>query len=246
MATNEEGEFELVLGNKQLLSVFFIVVLLLFVFFAMGYMVGRNTVPASTQIASNKAPSSPMVVEPAGSAPPVIPPATSPVAPQERPAPASAPVETKAAEPPKQTASLPPAPLPPPPAKPETPKVVKAEPATPTPAPPKVEPPKTTAKAPPPKVEPPKPPPAKPPATPAPPKPGAAATYLQVSATNRKEAELMAEVLSKKGFPAITTPVPDQPLYRVMVGPLRDAAAIAKTREGLEAAGFKSFIPRKL
>ncbi len=41
MARNEEGEFELVLGNKQLLSVFFILVVLLGVFFTMGYIVGR-------------------------------------------------------------------------------------------------------------------------------------------------------------------------------------------------------------
>jgi hypothetical protein len=40
---NEDGEFELILGNRQLLSVFFIVVILLGVFFTMGYIVGRNS-----------------------------------------------------------------------------------------------------------------------------------------------------------------------------------------------------------
>jgi len=44
-ATSEPSEFELVLGNKQLLSVFFIVVVLLGVFFTMGYIVGRNSAP---------------------------------------------------------------------------------------------------------------------------------------------------------------------------------------------------------
>jgi cell division septation protein DedD len=43
MPKNEEGEFELILGNRQLLSVFFIVVVLLGVFFTMGYIVGRNS-----------------------------------------------------------------------------------------------------------------------------------------------------------------------------------------------------------
>jgi cell division protein FtsN len=43
--TSEASEFELVLGNKQLLSVFFIVVVLLGVFFTMGYIVGRNSAP---------------------------------------------------------------------------------------------------------------------------------------------------------------------------------------------------------
>ena len=51
MPTNEEGEFELVLGNKQLLSVFFLIVLLLGVFFSMGYIVGRNTAQGGPQMA---------------------------------------------------------------------------------------------------------------------------------------------------------------------------------------------------
>ena len=45
MPRNEDGEFELILGNRQLISVFFIVVILLGVFFAMGYIVGRNSSP---------------------------------------------------------------------------------------------------------------------------------------------------------------------------------------------------------
>lgn len=45
MPKNDEGEFELVLGNRQLLSVFFIIVILLGVFFTMGYIVGRNSAP---------------------------------------------------------------------------------------------------------------------------------------------------------------------------------------------------------
>lgn len=43
MPKNDDGEFELILGNRQLLSVFFIVVILLGVFFTMGYIVGRNS-----------------------------------------------------------------------------------------------------------------------------------------------------------------------------------------------------------
>jgi cell division septation protein DedD len=43
MKNNETGEFELVVGNKQLLSGFFLVVLLFAVAFAMGYVVGQNT-----------------------------------------------------------------------------------------------------------------------------------------------------------------------------------------------------------
>ena len=47
MPRNEDGEFELILGNRQLMSVFFIVVILLGVFFAMGYIVGRNSSPVT-------------------------------------------------------------------------------------------------------------------------------------------------------------------------------------------------------
>jgi cell division septation protein DedD len=43
MRNNETGEFELVVGNRQLLSGFFIVVLLFAVSFAMGYVVGQNS-----------------------------------------------------------------------------------------------------------------------------------------------------------------------------------------------------------
>jgi len=60
---NEDGEFELILANRQLLSVFFIVVILLGVFFTMGYIVGRNSGPAPVDVASHKPESKPMVVD---------------------------------------------------------------------------------------------------------------------------------------------------------------------------------------
>jgi len=47
---NEDGEFELILGNRQLLSVFFIVVILLGVFFTMGYIVGRNSETTTAEV----------------------------------------------------------------------------------------------------------------------------------------------------------------------------------------------------
>jgi len=53
---NDEGEFELVLGNRQLISVFLIVVVLLGVFFSMGYIVGRNSSPALLDSARNDKP----------------------------------------------------------------------------------------------------------------------------------------------------------------------------------------------
>src|SRR5882724_11870983 len=84
MAKNEVGEFELVLGNKQLLSVVFIVVILLGVFFTMGYIVGRNSGGVGTLEAGNH-PKPTIVDSPNAPAPTAISPAT----------------ETPAAEPPK-------------------------------------------------------------------------------------------------------------------------------------------------
>ena len=47
--TRTENEQELVLGNKQLLSAFFVVVALLGVFFTAGYIVGRNTAATASK-----------------------------------------------------------------------------------------------------------------------------------------------------------------------------------------------------
>src|ERR1039458_4889490 len=47
MRNNETVEFELLVGNRQLLSGFFIVVLLFAVAFSMGYIVGRDSSPSA-------------------------------------------------------------------------------------------------------------------------------------------------------------------------------------------------------
>ena len=55
----ETGEFELVVGNGQILSGFFIVVLLLAVVFAMGFIVARakyQQEPATTTAAASTSP----------------------------------------------------------------------------------------------------------------------------------------------------------------------------------------------
>jgi cell division septation protein DedD len=51
---NDEGEFELVLGNRQLISVFLVVVVLLGMFFSMGYIVGRNSSPTADTARNEK------------------------------------------------------------------------------------------------------------------------------------------------------------------------------------------------
>ena len=91
MRNSETGEFELVVGNRQLLSGFFIVILLLAVTFAMGYVVGQNS-PRSARVAdtgtqpvpmTNAAESRPQPVSPAPN-----PSATSTPAPPEGATPA--------------------------------------------------------------------------------------------------------------------------------------------------------------
>jgi cell division septation protein DedD len=74
MRNNETGEFELVVGNRQLLSGFFIVVLLFAVAFAMGYVVGQNS-PRSSKIETASVPTPAVVPDtsrpaPAGNAVP--------------------------------------------------------------------------------------------------------------------------------------------------------------------------------
>jgi outer membrane biosynthesis protein TonB len=88
---NEDGEFELILANRQLLSVFFIVVVLLGVFFTMGYIVGRNSGPATVEVATVRKPEPKAVDAPARetpapvSAPPVDTPAPTATKPQREP-----------------------------------------------------------------------------------------------------------------------------------------------------------------
>lgn len=217
MPRNDEGEFELVLGNKQLLSVFFIVVVLLGVFFTMGYIVGRNSAPVGVETATRR--DKPIDLgspSPTGSA--VQP---SPVKPAEGGTPLSpGQVEVTVTQPPQPVETRPVAETPRPPA--EVPKPKPAEPVK-------------AAEARPPRPEPVNASPAAPRVT-----EPSTGTYLQVSAVRRPEAEALAEILLKKGFRAVLTPSPRDGIFRVLVGPLRDAAEISKTKTDLEGAGMKS------
>jgi cell division septation protein DedD len=48
MPKTEDGEYELILGNRQLLSIFFIVVVLLGAGFTLGYLMGRESAAPPT------------------------------------------------------------------------------------------------------------------------------------------------------------------------------------------------------
>lgn len=92
MPRSSDGEFELVLGNKQLLSLFFLVVALFAVFFSLGYIVGKSVSPVPT-----------MAAQPAGAA---AAPAASPSLPEpvkEAPSVAAPEAEQPSVAPPTET-----------------------------------------------------------------------------------------------------------------------------------------------
>ncbi len=77
MKKNDTGEFELVVGDRQLLSAFFIVVLLCAVAFAMGYVVGQSA-PKTGKASAESTPVTPPPVNSADSRPQPLPPAPAP------------------------------------------------------------------------------------------------------------------------------------------------------------------------
>jgi cell division septation protein DedD len=191
---NEDGEFELILGNRQLLSVFFIGVVLLGVFFTMGYIVGRNSGPVTApDVAARKSDSKPLVVDAPNRD------AAAPAPSSVAEPPSASPVETA----PQQPASS------------EDAKPPKHEPAESAPA--AAEKPSPAAAA---------------------DQPIAGLTYLQLAATSEREAEILVDILRKKGFRALATVKPDSPgTYRVLVGPVSDGG-LNQLRADLQGSGF--------
>jgi len=222
MPRNEEGEFELVVGNRQLLTIVFILMVLFGIVFSMGYFVGRNSV---SETASTSGPARSPTAESASPAQPGSPPAL-PDATRETP-----PVDPGLERGQAKVAATSSKPL-------SAPEAEQAKPPeTPQAAPPVAQKPKQST--------PPAPPPAPEPAAgeespAAQPAPGQ--TFLQVAAVRRPEAELMVDVLKRRGFSARVAPVPDKPEFRVLVGPLQDSAALAKTQADLQLAGFRSIV----
>jgi cell division protein FtsN len=212
-----EGEYELVLGNRQLLSAFFIIVILFGVFFTMGYVVGRNSAPAAA--------ASPMPVPVATSQRPDA--ASSPPV-QSAPPPAAAPTETPTTAPVQETK----------PAK--QPDTVETKPVAPPAghqAPRKIEtqvevstlPPRASAR------------PASASGAVAV-NPGPGNMYLQVAAAAQPQAGVVVDTLKQKGFPALLAQGPNATLFRVMVGPFADASTLGKAKADLENAGFKPIV----
>ena len=102
MAKNETGEFELVLGNRQLLSGFAVVAILFGVFFAMGYIVGRNSTP-SAHLQSDTAAAPQQGTFDPGRAQPRATPAETPAPAAEAAAPSAPPADSAPARTPTPT-----------------------------------------------------------------------------------------------------------------------------------------------
>src|ERR1035438_10097522 len=198
--TQTDGEKELVLGNKQLISLFFVGVALCGVFFAMGYMMGR---PSGKQLATI--------------------PDTSPAA-------QAAPIPEQESEPPRETAP-PPATADPQPASPAT--QTRAARDLPTaPAVPLSSVPVPVVHAP---VVPAPVSPA--PVSPAPVVPETGATYLQVTALRRADADNLVKTLKEQNFPALLADSSKPDLFRVLVGPYRQTSDVADAKARLKALG---------
>jgi cell division septation protein DedD len=70
--------------------------------------------------------------------------------------------------------------------------------------------------------------------------------FLQVAAVGRDEAEAVADVLHKKGFRAHAIQKPGNPkIYRVLIGPVRDTGDLSSTRDSLRHAGFREVIVQR-
>jgi cell division septation protein DedD len=208
--TQADGEKELVLGNRQLISLFFVVVALCGVFFAMGYLIGRNSskgIVAGTAPSADAPPATALApASPADAAPP----AESPAAADNQGGPEAQPaaVQTQA-----QTQPAPTQPA-------------QTQPARDTPAKPAAPPPPSAAAN-------------------AVVTPEAGATYLQVTALHRADADNLVKTLREQNLPAVVAASSKEDLFRVLVGPYHQTAQVAEAKDKLKALGFANAFVQK-
>jgi cell division protein FtsN len=221
MFQDRDGEKEILLGNKQLLGIFFVLVILFVVLFGAGYMVGRTSGgknASDTAVEAKSAPAESAVANGGDSHAVNSDPTTElSDANSERTKTISPAAEGTPAVKHNPAASSAPAPLGSrKPANTESTSLTRSE---------------MEQKA---EVE-------EPPAAPA-----GHRTYLQVAALQRAEAEKVAKILSKKGFRTRIAPKPGTQYYRVLVGPVRDAGDLASTRDALRTKGFREVFVQRL
>lgn len=219
MPPTHEEEFELVLGNRQLLSLFFLAVVLFAVFFSFGYMVGfgrgqhdRAAVIASTEPADEPQPETVRLPD---------------ALLEEAPRPPEPRAEVERVSTTAQADSTPPQP------ERRTPVVTELPKASAKPEPVKQTPPKQTPEI-------------RPAATAA--ASGAAVArsiHLQVAAVRIKnDAQLMVDKLKNSGYRAALHDAGDG-WFRIVVGPFSDEAAAKADQKRLSADGLDSLLRRK-
>jgi cell division septation protein DedD len=215
-----DGEKELVLGNKQLISLFFVVVALCGVFFAMGYLVGLNSAKAPMASGND---SSSTAGAAAGQRP-------QPGSLHESPAQADTPsapasdsasptgVETKPAQ---DTAAGPSASVEPEP-KMTTPILSKRATSAVSTVIPAVS------------------------GSGAAPLLESGASYLQVAALQqRTDAENVIRTLREQSLPAVAVRNPKDGLFHVLVGPYREMTQVAEAKTRLRTLGFANAFVQK-
>jgi cell division septation protein DedD len=226
MSSTSENETEILLGNRHLLAIFFVLAVLLGIAFTGGYMVGRNgsdkkpaalSASAGDPTASTTSSVETHALAPAG----------------DNGDPAAANEQTHTVQPTPPTESVPVKDEPPPLGTPK--KASAAEEEQPAPVKPAAtpkpndQPPATHTKA-----------------STSFSGPQIGQTFLQVAAVGHTEANALADVLSKKGFHAHAVAKPGVgDIYRVLIGPMRDTSDLSTTRDSLRNAGFtKIFVQR--
>ncbi len=220
MSSTSENETEILLGNRHLLAIFFVLAVLLGIAFTGGYMVGRNGTdrkPAVLSASATDPAASTSSMETHSLTPPAD--ATNDTNTPSSAAPAAA-EQTHTVQPP------PPEPASPP--KEDTPATPAPEETTvaPVTVPPAVHADRAGKQS-------------------AFSGPQSGQMFLQVAAVGHTEANGLANALSKKGFHAHAVAKPGANLYRVLIGPIRDTAELSSTRDSLRNAGFtKIFVQR--
>jgi len=207
MLRNVDGESEILLGNTQLIGLFFLLAVLLGISFTAGFMLGHgsfgkkaDTVAATPPVPQAESGGITELVQPADSAARS---SQSKAAPEPIPAPATPPPSETAAD--QKTSEAAPKAAPKPP-------VEEAPKARPGQIEPFV--------------------------------PQSGQTFLQVAAELHDSAVSAASVLNRAGFNTHVVLAPNGKLFRVLVGPVKDKADLAATRDALKAKGFLQVIVR--
>ena len=226
MLQSSESETEILLGNKQLLGVFFVVVVLLGVAFAGGYKIGQSAGKKALVSAAPSTPDEPPTASASTSSAPnagethAFPANGISSEQSETPKPSSAERSTAGSDtgvyhPPSGEEAAPPLG-----SSSKRAKVTKPVVAT---APSAAESASVNNYS-----------------------PASGQTFLQVAAVGRDEAQAIADVLHKKGFKAHAVPKPGGGrIYRVLIGPIRDSGDLASTRDSLRKTGFREIFVQR-